>query len=248
MISSTTNEKIKDIIKLKDKKYRDNSNLYLIEGKNLVLEAYRAGVIKTLIITEDEIMPFQLETLYIKDAVAKQLSDVENHSTVFAVCYKQEPNYEYGDKILLVDRVQDPGNLGTIIRSAVAFNINTVVLGDETVDLYNPKVIRATQGMIFFVNIIRDNILGTIKTLQNEDVVIYGTNVEDGINVKTLKQRDKNRFALVVGNEGQGVDKEILDQCDINLRINMHKAVDSLNVGVATSILLYELSGSNDVS
>lgn len=248
IITSFENEKIKNIIKLKEKKYRDSSNLFLIEGRNLVLEAYRAGIIHTLILVEDEIMPFKVETIYINKDLAKKLSEVENNQSVFAVCHKKEENDNYKDKVIILDKVQDPGNLGTIIRSAVAFNIDTIILGEETVDLYNPKVIRATQGMMFFVNIVRGKIEEAIPKLKNNDLVIYGTSVENGINVKNLKMRDKNKFALIVGNEGKGVSKEILDLCDVNLKISMNKLVDSLNVGVATSILLYELSGDDNVS
>ena len=142
-----------------------------------------------------------------------------------------------GDRILILDGIQDPGNLGTIIRSSVAFNIDSIVLSKDSVDLYNSKVIRATQGMIFNINIIQKDLLEFIPLLK--DYKIYGTKVNGG---KSLKNVEKvKKFAIIMGNEGQGVKKDILDMCSDYIYIDMNKSCESLNVGVATSIILYEL-------
>lgn len=140
----------------------------------------------------------------------------------------------------MVDDVQDPGNLGTIIRSAVAFNIDTVILSKNTVDLYNPKLL-GQHKECFSYKCYQKDLLEVMKYLDDIDVPVYGTLVEHGEDVRTLNEKDKKKFALIVGNEGNGVHKEISDKCDKNLYIKMNSDVESLNVGVATSILLYEL-------
>ena len=145
---------------------------------------------------------------------------------------KKKKEEDYKNKLILIDSIQDPGNLGTIIRSAVAFNIDTVVLGNNTVDLYNEKVIRATQGLLFHINIIK-------RKLKNDNYQILGTKVTHGTLVENISL--KNKYAFIMGNEGNGVDEELLDLCDDYLYIGMNDLCESLNVGVASSIILYEL-------
>jgi len=140
---------------------------------------------------------------------------------------------------LALDDIQDPGNLGTIIRSAVAFNIDSIILSKETVDLYNPKVLRATQGMIFNMNIITRDLVPFISLLKDDNYKIYSTNVVNGKEIKTLEKVSK--YAIIMGSEGQGVKKEIGDMSDENIYIKMNPLCESLNVGVAASIILYEL-------
>ena len=119
-------------------------------------------------------------------------------------------------------------------------------LSVHTVDLYNPKVLRSTQGMIFHLNIITKSLDEAIDELKNNEYPIYGTRVEYGSDVRTLNKKDKKRYALVMGNEGNGIRREILDKCDKFLYIDMNEKVESLNVAVATSILLYELNRNVD--
>ena len=160
---------------------------------------------------------------------------------VLALCKMANDNVVLGEKILLLDGIQDPGNLGTIIRSAVAFNVDTICLSPDTVDIYNPKVLRSTQGMIFHTNIIIKSLKEIISMLKEREIPIYGTRVDYGIDVSTLREKDRKKYALVMGNEGNGVSEEILDMCDEYIYISMNPDVESLNVGVATSIILYEL-------
>ena len=242
LITSLDNERVKKYIKLKEKKYRDQTGEFIVEGSHLVLEAYKAGLIKELILEKEAVFPLDIKDIvYLPMDIINKVSTVETPQTVMALCCKKEENESLGDHILMVDDVQDPGNLGTIIRSAVAFNIDTVILSKNTVDLYNPKTIRATQGMFFHINVIKKDLLEVMKYLDDIDVPVYGTLVEHGEDVRTLNEKDKKKFALIVGNEGNGVHKEISDKCDKNLYIKMNSDVESLNVGVATSILLYEL-------
>ena len=240
IITSLDNDNVKKWKKLCKKKYRDEFGIYLVEGEHLVEEAYKSGVLDKVIVLDGESYSYD-NIIYVSYEVMKAISSLDTPNRIMGVCKKKESNELVGKKYLLLDGVQDPGNLGTIVRSAVAFNIDTIVLSDDTVDLYNPKVLRSTQGMIFHTNIIECDLVEVINELHSNDIVVYGTDVNNGIDARELSDLDKTSFALVMGNEGNGVRKEIKELCDKNLYINMNENVESLNVGVATSILLYEL-------
>ena len=238
MIESVNNDGIKELRKLKDKKYRDESNLFLVEGDHLVKEAYKSGNLVKLILTED-IYDFDVEKLLVSDKVLQSISEL-NNTSVIGVCRKVSTVLDLTKNIVILDGVQDPGNLGTIIRSCIAFNIDNLVLSLDTVDLYNSKVIRSTQGMIFNMNIIRDDICNTITMLKENGYKIYGTNVVNGIDIKDVKKDEK--YAIIMGNEGNGISKEVSSLVDKNIYIKMNDKCESLNVAVSASIILYELS------
>lgn len=240
LITSPKNEHIKELVKLKDKKARDEAHMFLVETKHLVIEASRAGLIKELILEKDEIFPLDVPTTYVTKEVLKKLSSMESPSNVMAVVEKRKEEVNYGEKILILDRIQDPGNLGTIIRSAVAFNIDTIICSSDTVDMYNPKVVRASQGMIFHIPVIVRDIKKVINELKNNDYKIIGTKVSCGTDVRTSSIY--SHFALIIGNEGQGVSKEIEDMCNEHLYIKMNGNCESLNASVAASILMYEIN------
>ena len=239
LITSVHNQHIKELAKLKDKKYRDESDVFLVETKHLVLEAYKAGLIKELILEANEIFPLDVPVLYVSKEVLKKLSSVESPSNVMAVVYKRKDVNILGEKVLILDRIQDPGNLGTMIRSAVAFNIDTIICSKDTVDVYNPKVVRASQGMMFHVPILVRDTEKIIYELKDKDYKIVGTKVTNGHDVRESKIY--SHFALVIGNEGQGISKNIEELCDEYLYIKMNSNCESLNASVAASILMYEI-------
>lgn len=240
LITSIKNEHVKELAKLKEKKYRDETNTFLVETKHLVLEAYRAGLIKELILEQNEIFPIDVPTTYVSKEVLKKISSLDTPSKVMAVVNKRKNENELGDKILILDKIQDPGNLGTIIRSAVAFNIDTIICSTDTVDLYNPKVVRSSQGMMFHIPILTKNIEEVIKNLKLKDYKIVGTKVTNGHDVRTSSIY--SHFALVIGNEGQGISTSVEDLCDEFLYIKMNGNCESLNASVAASILMYEIN------
>lgn len=242
LITSLDNDRIKGYIKLKERKYRKKTNTFIVEGLHSVLEAYKTGSIIELILEKDEVLPFDLPCVYVTNEIINKISSLETPSNIMALCKINNDNVELGNKILLLDNVQDPGNLGTIIRSAVAFNVDSIVLSPDCVDVYNPKVLRSTQGMIFHIPIIVRDLFETIDTIKKEEIPVYGTRVEFGEDVSSLKEKDKVKYALVMGNEGNGVKRELLEKCDKNLFIDMSEKVESLNVSVAASILMYELN------
>ena len=242
VLSSVSNDKIKKYIKLKNKKYRDMYGEFIVEGKHTVIEAFKAGLLKELIVLEQDDFLLPVRTIYVTKEVINKISSVDTPQTVLGLCSKiNYDNIKLGKRILILDQLQDPGNLGTIIRSAVAFGIDSIVLSENTVDIYNPKVVRATQGMMFQVNIYKMNSDEIINTLKKIKIPLYGTLVDNGIEPKELSKKEKSSFALVMGNEGNGVRSEISMLCDKNLYIKMNDSVESLNVAIAASILLYEL-------
>lgn len=238
IITSLNNPTIKEISKLKNKKYRDLTNTYLVEGDHLVEEAYKNNLLTKIILLEDTTCNYDIEKIYVTKEVMKKLTELDTPNKIIGIVKENTP-LPIGNKILILDNIQDPGNLGTIIRSSVAFDIDTIVLSPNTVDTYNPKVIRSTQGMIFYTNIITLKLKEFIDEIKTKNYTIFGTNVRNGKNIKEITLPEK--FALVLGNEGQGVSKEIEALCDDNIYIKMSSKCESLNVSVATSILLYEV-------
>lgn len=243
VITSLENEKVKGLVKLQKKKYRDLTNTYIVEGEHLVMEADKANVILEIILLEGEDCNYNYPVCYVTSDILSKISTMDTAPKIMALCKKNSNNTIKGNKILVLDGIQDPGNLGTIIRSSLAFDVDTIVLLENTVDLYNPKVLRATQGMYNHINIVSVSKEDMFSYMKNNNITIYGTSVVDGVDVRSLSSTEKEKYCLVMGNEGQGVSSNILDRCDKNLYINMNSMVESLNVGIACSILLYELRG-----
>lgn len=242
LITSLDNERVKKYRKLREKKYRDRLNLFLVEGWHLVLEAYRAGLVEEVILTEEVACELDVPKIYVTQEIIKKITELDTPVPILALCHKVKNDpQKIGQRILMLDGVQDPGNLGTILRSAKAFHVDTVILGTKTVDLYNAKVLRATQGMVFHLHVIEGDLVELIPKIKKQGIPIYGTKVESGEDVRKLETSAKTQYALVMGNEGNGVTEEVLSLCDHYLYIQMDSEVESLNVAVATSILLYEL-------
>lgn len=237
LYTSINNDKIKNIKKLKIKKYRIDE--FLVEGEHLVMEAYKAGYLKELLLLEGTELKIDVPTSYVSSNVMKYITELETPNNVIGIVKKLDKK-ELGNRILILDEIRDPGNLGTIIRSSVAFNIDTIIIGDNSVDLYNSKVIRASEGMIFHINIINEDLRKFIPLLKEKDYKIVGTKLTNGKSVKTLEKNKK--LCIIMGNEGQGVSSDIFNMCDEYVYIPMSSKCESLNVGVATSIILYELS------
>jgi TrmH family RNA methyltransferase len=235
--TSINNPKIKSLAKLKQKKYRDEENLFLVEGKHLVSEAYQAGLLQELFVLEGLEYNLDVETSTINKSVLNYLTDLETSPGIIGLCHKK-PEKILGTRLLLLDGIQDPGNLGTIIRSAVAFDIDSIIINDKCVDPYSAKVIRSTQGLIFKINLSIKNLDEFVKTIKGK-IPILATKVTGGKSLKSLEKISE--FAIIMGNEGNGVSQSLLDICDEYLYIPMNKECESLNVGVAASIILYEL-------
>lgn len=245
VITSLDNKKIKKYYSLKTAKGRKEEGLFLVEGMHLCEEAYKVGALIDLLLLDGESLSFtpNFEITYVTLDILKKISSLINPTTVIGIC--KIPNHQeiIGNRILLLDDIQDPGNIGTIIRSSKAFDVDTIILSNNSVDIYNDKVLRSTEGMIFHMNILYDDLYNVILKLKKDNYLILGTNVKNGIDVKNVKAP---KYALIMGNEGHGVSLKLLDLTDKNLYIKMNNNCESLNVAVATSILLYELRGNHE--
>lgn len=238
VIESTQNMRIKMLSKMKDKKYRDEWKMFLVDNEHLINEALKAGIVKAIIYEDTHPFPINssIEEIKVNDAIMEKLSSTASKSKYVAVCKYMEEKEIRGNRIIALDDVQDPGNVGTIIRSAVSFGFDGVILSKNGVDLYNDKLIRSTQGAIFHMPIKRCDILPEIRKLKQEGYYIVGTALVNGCGLSNIMEREK--MVIVMGNEGSGVSSTILMMSDINAFIEMDN-FESLNVGVAAGILMY---------
>lgn len=230
-ITSVNNQLIKDMTKLHQKKHRDELGLFLIEGYHLYEEALKMDVIKTIFTTDEIIQGHNV--IHVSQSVLEKLAKTNNPQKVVCVCHKLKRE-NIADKVLILEGIQDPGNLGTLLRSALAFDFETIVL-DNTVDIYNDKVIRSTQGAMFKLNFIVMNTLDFMNL--HRDFTYYGTSL-DGEPLESF--RAIKRTALILGNEGNGLSLDVLKNTSKNITIKTSE-VESLNVGVAGSIIMHYL-------
>lgn len=240
-ITSLQNETIKKYAQLKTKKYRDEAKEFIVEGYHLVKEALNSNLVKKIFYTDlKDLEVNDIECIEVSENVlAKLSSTVSPQGVVAIVSFFDNDNLNISsfNKIVALDHVQDPGNAGTIVRSAKAFGFDLVLFSEESVDIYNDKFIRSTQGYFFKIPFVNVNLKETLLKLKENHTLIathlssYSQTPED-INTSSS-------FVLVLGNEGNGVSEKILEICDKNVIIPMEKGVDSLNVGIAGSILMY---------
>jgi len=233
MITSVHNKTIKDLMKLKQKKYREK--YYLVESKHLVEEAIKAKQTDLIISTEE--INMGVENLVVSKEVMEKLAFTKNPQPIMARCFVQKDKKIIdGKRYLILDDLQDPGNIGTLIRTALAFEIDQVILSKQCVDLYNDKLLRAMQGAHFHISCIYADLKEIIPILQKKGVHIVGSALENGKVIDIIKKHDK--MAFVLGNEGNGMNQKIIDICDDIAYIPI-STIESLNVAVAGSIMMY---------
>ena len=247
MITSASNKRIKDIQKLKDNKNIKKYGRYLIEGKHLVEEALDAKVVEEIIVSEsfeeyNIVDSFEGDLIKVTDSVMKSISDTITSQGIVAVCriVKKELDINNYSKVLILDKIQDPGNLGTIIRTADAFNFDCIILGKGTTSLYGQKVIRSTQGSNFHIDCF-DNIDLVELIDEMNEYNIFATSLKAD---KYIEQLDNitGKVAVVFGNEGAGVSEEILSKVNNLLKISMPGRAESLNVSIAAGIVMHYIS------
>lgn len=236
-IESLQNSHVKEWCKLKQKKYRDETGLFFIEGDHLILEAKKKGVIKEIISIDKEIPA----TFYVTKEIMKKITSQVSISKTAAVCYKLKEQ-SIGEKVLFLDGLQDPGNLGTIIRSAVAFSFDTILLSEDCVDVYNDKTIRSSEGMFFHMNILRGNSKYLLSQLKKEYAILV-SDVKKGKNIKELEC--KKKIVIVIGSEGKGVREKTKEYATDFIKIPMSPLCESLNAGVAASIFMHDYWEAN---
>lgn len=253
VISSKENEVIKNIRKLKEKKYRDIENSYVIEGIKLIKEAIAENAnIRQIIMCEDytdnveldkdtlfEIAKYNL--IYVTRNIINLITDVKTPQGIIAVIEKNNniEQIDYSqDIIVALDGVQDPGNLGTILRTADSANLKQIILSKNCADPYNPKVVRSTMGGIFRINIIEvEDLENSLKQMKKNNFKVMVTSLDTE---KSVYDVDYSKKVIVIGNEANGVSKEVQDMADEKVIIPMLGKTESLNASVAAGIMIYE--------
>lgn len=253
VITSKDNDIVKKIRKLKDKKYRGELGVYVIEGIKVIEEAINENVeIEKIVIcedcTEDSIIPQKLmyaiakyNCIYVSKKVFEVLTDVVAPQGILAIVRRPEKNEKIdynAELILALDGIQDPGNLGTILRTADSVNLNQIIVTKNTADCYNPKVVRSTMGAILRIKIIEtESLVNTLKEAKKNKFKIVATSLDTQNNIYDI---DYNKKVIVIGNEANGVTKEVQSMADNKVKIPMLGKTESLNASVATGIMLYE--------
>lgn len=253
VISSKDNELIKHVKKLKDKKHRDESNEYIIEGIKLIEEAVKENAkIKKIIICEDTTRTYEIPThimyeiakyecVYVTDKIFASITQVTNPQGIMAIIEKNEIDVQIDytqDIIVALDDVQDPGNLGTILRTVDSIGLNQIIVSKGTADAYNSKVVRSTMGAIFRVKIIEvENLVQAIKEMRRHHFKLMVTSLQTENSIYDIQF---NKKIIVIGNESNGVSKEIQEMADEKAKIPMLGRTESLNASVAAGVVMYE--------
>ncbi|UQS86690.1 RNA methyltransferase [Nicoliella spurrieriana] len=250
-ITSNQNRRVKAWTKLKTKHGRDNANQYLLEGWHLVSEAIKAEQpIVTIITTQARLnadgaaFADQYECVVVTDEVAKHIADTKTPQGIFAVVTisasdQVAANYARGGWLLL-DQIQDPGNIGTMVRTADAMGLQGVVFGAGTASQYAPKVSRAMQGSQFHVQIAEADLVEWVNEYHEQGLPVYGTELNpNAVALNTVNAQPN--FALIMGNEGNGMQSALLAMTDDNIFIPMKGNAESLNVAVAAGIVMFHL-------
>ena len=257
-ISSPDNDKIRLINKLSRKKYRDQQGKFVIEGINLVRAALSKGQHIELVLIADDFdyseiantltVGVDYRNIYlIPRFLFEKISDAENGSGIIAVVNKSSYTLDNldslelccGDNVLVLDRLQDPGNIGTMIRTAVAAGYSIVATIKGTADIYSLKVLRASAGMIFGISVVELADTEELKKLVSRlDKKIVVTDPREGDPYYECNLT--NDIALVIGNEGNGISDEIMESSEVRVTIPMQGEVESLNAAICASLLMYE--------
>lgn len=253
IITSKDNDFVKHIKKLKEKKYRDINKEYMIEGIKLIKEAIEEKAeIKQIIICEDcdkaDIIPKELmyeiakyECVYVNKKIFNTLTDVVNPQGILAIIGRSNNKNQIDymqDIIVALDDIQDPGNLGTILRTVDSVGLTQILVSKGTADVFNPKVVRSTMGAIFRVKIIEcEDLIQTLKEVKKHKFEVVVTSLQT---TKSFYEVNYNKKIIVIGNEANGVEKQIQEIAENKVIIPMLGKTESLNASVATGIMLYE--------
>lgn len=242
VITQTSNEKIKELKKLQQKKYRHANGKYLIETWHLIEEAKKYNYLELIITSDFFYSDDKVKVLYVEPHIIKSLSLLKTPSPYLGLARFFDQKIDYNSDLIVLENIQNPGNLGTILRNALAFGIKDIILSDNCVDLYNEKVIQASQGAIFQLNIIKSEIKDCLQKLKENNYFLIGSSLKNAsvLTIDNAYQHNNQKIALFFGNEGQGLLDDTINQMDLNYYIEINN-IDSLNVMSASAIFLYLL-------
>lgn len=244
IITSLNNQKIKDIIKLKNIKQVKKNKKFLIEGLHLIEEAIKKNNVEEIFISEsfnkNLFLDNNIKINYISENISKSLSDTVNNQGIFAVCniIEKKLNIEKYSNIIALDAIQDPGNLGTIIRTADAFDFDCILLGKGTTSMYSQKVIRSMQGSNFHIDCY-DNIdlCEVLKKADNHKIFATSLNNSDYLENTNINSTENN--IIIFGNEANGISNDLIKLANKLIKINMPGEAESLNVSVSAGIVMH---------
>ena len=252
IIESSQNNIIKNIAALSQRKEREKQGLFLAEGLRFVNEIPPHWEIYMYVLSESFAeknnnvnLRKDVKTVIVNDKLFNSISDTQTPQGIIAICYQKTYNISEllkGENpfLLLTEQVQDPGNLGTIIRTADAAGVNGIILSKGTVDLYNPKVLRATMGSIFHVPIIQNaDIFDTLSILKENKILTLSAHLKGDKTPYSLNL--KQPTAIIIGNEGNGISDEVSQKTSYLVKLPMLGKAESLNASIAAGILLYEV-------
>lgn len=244
-IKALSNNKIKEIVKLHQKKYRDEYGLFIAEGYKTLEELLQSNVeiVEIIALKTTDISKIDKSVSIVDEATMKKISTTDSICEILTVAKKTATNLKDFcnlNKIALLDSVSDPGNLGTIIRSATAFGIDGIILFGNCVDLYSSKVIRSATGNFFKIPIVQiKNKDELIENFKSHTKIATALSEENNISLKECA--NINKFIIMFGSEANGLNKDLIKIADKNIRLEMSKNVESLNLSVSASIIFYEL-------
>ncbi len=237
MISSVSNFKVKYFKRLREKKFILEEGKYIVESEHLVIEAYKADVLECVITSLEDYFLGDVPRVVVSDAVLKSISNLSSVPKVMGVVRLNVSNEIKGNKLVLLDNVQDPGNVGTIIRCACAFNVSSVIFSPNSVSLYNDKMVRSSEGTIFSVNVVRMDLRDAIRVIKSRGIKVYYADMFGENNLDDMSVSD---YALVLGSEGQGISDYVKEISDEGINIPMKSSCESLNVSVTGGIIMYK--------
>ena len=253
LITSKENPKLKLVKKLHSKKYRQKEQKFIIENIKTILDAQKQGISPVeLYIHEEKVDQYLTEfsqeataIFTVEKSLFQNISTLEASSGMIAIYKASSKPINTAQSVLYLNGISDPGNLGTLLRTALAFNIENVVLDNDCVDIYNPKVQQAAKNAIFALNIEQDTHFETLRTIK-ANMPILTSALENGISVESVKKEltPNAPFCLVLGSEAHGVSEEVLKTADHIISIPHSEKIESLNVSIAGAILLWELNKS----
>lgn len=237
-IVSVNNDKVKNIVKLHNKKTRDELQQFIVEGEELVRDAVHNGCCVEIYTTNED----YTNAIIVNEMVMKKMSQMKSPTQYLALCKYIDNSEITSETVVVLDGIQDPGNLGTIIRTASCFDVKVIYISDNCADIYNLKTLRSTMGSVFKVKVIRKNIDDIYKEIKDLGYEVYTTTLhEKSIYLNETKIPKKS--AIVFGNEGKGVSENTISNTDKFIKVKINNN-DSLNVAICAGIVLNEVANN----
>ena len=247
-ITSVNNEIVKETVKLQQKKYRDESKSFLLEGFKAIDEAYRANIkIDKIFLKEECAEKYSFlkdKFIFTTDAILKKISTTTTSPNAVAVAKQKLFTFDdvkSAKTVLLLENIKDLGNLGTILRTSVAFSVDAIILFGDTVDFYNPKCVRAAVGNLWKIPVVQTKDFEILeKNFKNFEKIATLPKAEDTVFLNDYKREEKPQL-IMFGAESDGLSKELIDFSTKKITIEMNSNVESLNLSISVAVLLYKL-------